>query len=826
MRVKHIPLILLCIALLVAPAAADVDKVLNGDFSNGLAGWDTRQYATTNSASLSTTTHGDYAMLKISLPSGKEQGYIEVYQTVDLTYVDELSFKAGGSELYQTGFGGLTVYIGSSPALSVDSTTFDNNLNPYIINTESYSRSYDVVFRFWLNSPLNADISSYFYLTDVSAISTETPPTYASSTLSSNIIYKSEQVSASVTLTSGMPSKTSVHIDWGDGSQSGGDTSTQGTFTRTETHTYSAVGTYTVTGWARNSAGATNTFTIGTVEVVTLDFSAYPTSGDPPLTVQFTADGSNIVNVLWDFGDGTTSTQTNPTHTYAASATSYTVTLTGYTKNGLSKSIIKENLITSSAQSVSWDKSTYEAGEPAEITWNLRNPDFTNNQYTLQILPSDSQGNIGGSSSVITPYSITTASGTHTIDTTGYTGYYTAAVFQSGSNIPLAISTANIYTQATLTVNLAISGVTYTNATTVTLSKDGAITQTNTTSTGQAQFTVPTGTYLVSAATTGYAAQTATVNLLTSAAITIDFVTGTSQTTTPSGSGSSYASTFITFRCMDELTGMPLSGVSVKAIGVKPTSPVDWIANLFGAQWGEQIIDTEVSGYTDSYGAITFPMFLSIRYTITATYEDQTKTIIMTPSSLQSEYIIQIESMKPADATEAQAILTSVKASNTGNLTISYNDTALSTTALAINIYQKPTYNETYSLVQTIPVTGNTETISYQFTEYKGTDIKITINATSTKYGEIQRTYYHTFAGMLIDLGLPDNVYPWICVLVAIFIAGIATYLQAPIVAFAIVVIEWVFYFIGWASSFGPGFVLALILATLLSIAFYMSSRR
>ena len=220
-------------------------------------------------------------------------------------------------------------------------------------------------------------------------------------------------------------------------------------------------------------------------------------------------------------------------------------------------------------------------------------------------------------------------------------------------------------------------------------------------------------------------------------------------------------------------------------------------------------------------------MFLSVQYSITATTPGgKTKTLIMTPSSLQSEYIIEIPSTKQPDKTEAQAVLTSVTVGSAGNLTIKYQDTTLSTQSITYQIWQKPTYNETYTLIQSIPSVGNTETITYAFDEYKGTDIKITITAVTGQFGTIERTYYHTFAGMLIDLGLPDNVYPWICLLAAILIAGIATYLQAPAVAFAIVFIEWVFYFIGWANAFGPVFFFALILATLLSIAFYMSSRR
>ena|GEM_PF-280925 len=64
---------------------------------------------------------------------------------------------------------------------------------------------------------------------------------------------------------------------------------------------------------------------------------ATPTSGVAPLTVSFTSSGSadpdgTIVSYNWDFGDGTTSTLANPSHTYTA-AGDYTARLT-VTDNG------------------------------------------------------------------------------------------------------------------------------------------------------------------------------------------------------------------------------------------------------------------------------------------------------------------------------------------------------------------------------------------------------------------------------------------------------------------------------------------------------------
>jgi hypothetical protein len=76
------------------------------------------------------------------------------------------------------------------------------------------------------------------------------------------------------------------------------------------------------------------------------DFTADKTAGPLPLTVKFT-DASDVPNptaYLWDFGDGQTSTERNPTHTYATDGF-FTVKLT-VTGDGGPSTISKNRFIT------------------------------------------------------------------------------------------------------------------------------------------------------------------------------------------------------------------------------------------------------------------------------------------------------------------------------------------------------------------------------------------------------------------------------------------------------------------------------------------------
>ncbi|HIH03028.1 MAG TPA: PKD domain-containing protein [Methanoregulaceae archaeon] len=77
----------------------------------------------------------------------------------------------------------------------------------------------------------------------------------------------------------------------------------------------------------------------------TADFTATPTMGTAPSSVQFTDTSTGSpTSWSWTFGDGSTSTLRNPSHTYGAGT--YTVALTVWNAAGQSDTEIKSDLIT------------------------------------------------------------------------------------------------------------------------------------------------------------------------------------------------------------------------------------------------------------------------------------------------------------------------------------------------------------------------------------------------------------------------------------------------------------------------------------------------
>ncbi|MBN1889167.1 MAG: PKD domain-containing protein [Thermoflexales bacterium] len=94
------------------------------------------------------------------------------------------------------------------------------------------------------------------------------------------------------------------------------------------THTYPALGIYTATVLARNSANQLVATTTVAIKSLVADFTASPPSGAHPLTVTFTNRSTGPYTAsVWHFGGGVTSTLPSPTHTYTATGV-YAVSLT------------------------------------------------------------------------------------------------------------------------------------------------------------------------------------------------------------------------------------------------------------------------------------------------------------------------------------------------------------------------------------------------------------------------------------------------------------------------------------------------------------------
>ncbi|WP_292754764.1 PKD domain-containing protein, partial [Methanobacterium sp.] len=171
-------------------------------------------------------------------------------------------------------------------------------------------------------------------------------------------------------------------------------------------------------------------------ETPVANFTADKTSGSDSLTVKFTDSSSNYpTSWTWDFGDGTTSTEQNPTHTYSAPGT-YTVKLTATNLAG-SDTMTKTGYITvldtiaptvaanlaggnyGTAQTVTLNATdaspttiyyTTDGSTPTNHSTQYTGPININTTTTLKFMAIDTAGNQG-----------TVQTETYTIDTTAPT---------------------------------------------------------------------------------------------------------------------------------------------------------------------------------------------------------------------------------------------------------------------------------------------------------------------------------------------------------------------------------------------------------------------
>ena len=141
---------------------------------------------------------------------------------------------------------------------------------------------------------------------------------------------------------------------------------------------FNVPGTYTITLTVSNSVG-TNSFTQNIV--VTGVPAANFTAAVSGLMTTFTNTSSNSTAFTWDFGDNTTSSEANPTHTYDSDGT-YTVVLTA--SNGCGTNSFTQNVViitepdagfsvntTSGCAVLSVNFTDISSGDPVSWAWDF-----------------------------------------------------------------------------------------------------------------------------------------------------------------------------------------------------------------------------------------------------------------------------------------------------------------------------------------------------------------------------------------------------------------------------------------------------------------------
>lgn len=821
--------LLFLLSVLVIPAAAATNLITDPNFNSLDYSGSFWKHVPDGSGSGSVSITHDPGYLYISASSSSSKNgyyvFVETNSKIDLTYVDEIKFNVGSvhTSSYQNNI--IVVFV-SDDGRDWEFIDSERTTGDHSFSVSSYSGQHYIRIGLYV-TPAN---SGYCTIKNVHADDVSYAPVFSSGSLSVSSVNVGDSITATASFNA-YPASGSTSIYWNYPK----DEDVKKGLSISSTHTYQTVGTYTVYAVANNAKGYSDRATVGTVTVlpqkpVISSVTVLPsTTISPGTIVTFVANYQNeATSFTWNFGDGSTETGGESIyHTYSTAGT-YTPTVTATGPGGTSETFTISTIY-SGTNSISVDRGdlTYTSGDDVTFSWNLLNPDYSKG-YTFRIYESDSAGT--QYRQVITPVPITGASVTsHTWNTAGASGYYVGVIYE-GSSVLVSSPVIMVQTMATLTVTLSVDAVTYTDETTVTLYRNGEQAYQQTTTSGMVQFSnIISGTYAVTAATVGYSQQSATISVLESTTINIDFKTGTSSGSTGQGAGNNYSRTYITFRIIDQNTGLRVSGAHVTGSAFEATNPVEWLVNQLGGAIGDNIIGTELAGVSDDNGVVSFIMYPNLRYNLVLEHDDlpEPSTRTFSPSSLSTEYPWYI-SFPHADETTKKNIKVEVTVSNEGLVNVTYKDLTQTTSSTLVNVYSKNETSNEYDIPFGSGSGGGYDaTIQVQLQNYLGKDVKIVVTSNTGAYGQVVKTYYHTFLGPFVDLGLPSGVYIWICLLVAVLIGGVAPFVNSYAACFCIVFFEWMFWFFGWFFIPGQFVVLPLLIfATVLSILFYMQSRK
>ncbi len=480
-------------------------------------------------------------------------------------------------------------------------------------------------------------------------------------------------------------------------------------------------GTIGITSDATEGTGSIDVSAAGT-DGLSADFSADQTTGEVPLTVNFTNNSTGADSYLWNFGDGGASKLENPQHVYA-DAGYYNVSLTA--KYGdYSKTITKNNYITVTS--------------PTERAVTFTITDGTNpvsgavvTAGGMSLTPTDASGH--------TTTNLNDGNYTYSVSAQGYENISPKAFTVSGTT---SITQALVASKFNLEFIVTDNGA-YINDATVTVFDGTTQVASVLTTDGSGTVALPAGTYNYTVDATGYNSYTSSADVVITDADASEEVLMI-PTSVPTFNA--------TFRVSDGSSA--ISGATVSISGSNYTTDASGAVTVSGFKNGTYGFTVLASGFENSIGTITIAgsainktvtMQAIVASVYTATFNVKNET--GDPVAGASVNVEGLNYTTDANGTVAVTNLVNWTYSytiseehyndETGSITISganiTKDVSVSVMLLdgtvAIIDDGTPQYGETLT-VDKSGITNNTGSLSYQWVR-NGSDI---VGATQSEY--------------------------------------------------------------------------------------------
>lgn len=831
--IKITTISLLLILLLALPASAATERVTNGNFDQypAFTGWTTGAYGGTPGVvygDLTNTPSNGYVDMYVYSNTPSTEAFAYVSQSVDLTNVNTLAFDAKWSERSTYGQV-LEIYIDSNLITTLD--VYDDILSSWStksIDVSSYTGSHNIIFRLRV-----ADAYVRLQLKGISAIAYTTPVTVSSITATPNPQNINNYVNFSIAFTGGDAVTTSgqsyIFIDLGNGDFSIIDLYGKTSPVYPNLYAYPTAGTYTVSAYG-SRLGTTTTPAYTSLTILPalpagISITVNPEVAEVNTQISFQASsssGGSVNNWTWDFGDGSetvTTTSSTTTHTYLISGI-YDVTATA---NGLggSTSYTLDNAVTIGNTYVNLDKTIYYISEDTEIIANYSITPFSSeNSYSLQFWLLDTTYapvSLINSIAITGSGDIVSGSQTIPINTITENGNYGVFLFQNDGYI--AYDTTQVrYNGSTLTVNI-LSGNTIVSAeSTVTLQNSTGYTlDTKTTNSGVTYFAplIDGASYIVIVNATGYAQTSKTITITGDTTLNVDL-----GGAVVSGYGAQYEPISCSWLVYSDY-GSLLPDATVTCVGVEVSTSIELLNKLYNFIMGETLTSSPQTLQTDSIGRVTFMVLPNTRYKISVTYGGVTQTEYYNIGPGISTYTFTFTSISTAGE---QNITSSVIAAN-GEIHVTYNDWLLSTSYIAIDIY-----DNNNDLIDSWHAPSNAANLTFSIPNYYNKEFDVIINAT-TSQGQYLKNYPIYFNGPRIDMGIPPIILTWIAIFATFAVGAAFTKITASIGAMATSLFMWLMFAIGWFWQIEemistPTLVLCLSFSSIVAILFMMAGDR
>lgn len=304
-------------------------------------------------------------------------------------------------------------------------------------------------------------------------------------------------------------------------------------------------------------------------------------------------------------------------------------------------------------------------------------------------------------------------------------------------------------------------------------------------------------------------------------------MTGTGDTgNLTAGYGYQYPPKDVRFKVMT-MFGQPISGCSVIAQGITTTTGSwDWLIQLFGVSLNETpIMNTNMSGTTDSNGEIVFLMIPSVKYNMSFYRAgDINQLFYITPKDeYYNIYSTTGGESYYEDGYDYNAIInitlsTTDFGASDDYITVNYVDELSQTTDADIYIYESATTGE--SLVNSTSLTpGGSFTQSLLVEDTPGHSYHIRVETVHTTFGSKTRDFIVTFPDDApTTFGLPAELLIFFAIFILIFVGMFFGAASASAGSLIVCFVGWILYAIGWLNSLGATAPVALSAATAFSI--------